>query len=65
MNLSEAKQALPKFAKGLAHQGVTNVLDLRVAVQEEIASANKGENPLEPKQIKALQLWLAKVARNY
>ena len=65
MNLSEAKRTLPKFAKGLAHRGVTDLLNLRVAVQEEIASSARGDNPLEPKQIKALQLWLAKVAKNY
>jgi len=60
MTFSEAKRKLPKFAKGLAI-GVTNFLDLRVAVQQEITNYFKGENPLTANQYNALQLWLTKV----
>jgi hypothetical protein len=55
--LAEAKAKLPKFAKGLA-EGKTTVEEVRDAVRFELRACFAGQNPLEPKQVKALQEFL-------
>ena len=57
--LLKAKQMLPKWARGLGKYAVTAIA-LRGAVLEELEAYHAGGNPLEPKQVKALEAWLEK-----
>lgn len=59
MNVRQARQELPKFAKGLAPFAVT-VIALRNAVIEELSMYRAGDNPLEPKQVAQLERFLQK-----
>lgn len=56
---SKAKQMLPKWARGLAPFAVT-VTALRHSVIVELENYAVGDNPLERKQVEALQAWLVK-----
>jgi hypothetical protein len=62
MDIKVATKLLPKWAKGLAYQK-NNIIDLRLAVKRELFDCSLGQNPLEPKQVIALQNFLLKTER--
>ena len=57
MKLNDARKILPRFAVGLGIYAKTTS-SLRDSVRHEISMYRAGVNPLEPKQVKALEVFL-------
>jgi len=57
MTLNEARKILPRFAVGLGIYA-KSVSALRALVKDELNMWVAGDNPLEPKQVKALERFL-------